>query len=112
MEESNNSLENVPNGKFKVKELVDYQEGGIVSRTIVDRESGTLTVFAFDKGQSLSEHSAPYDAFVHILDGTGLIIIDGREHELQEGETIVMPADIPHAVQAPEKFKMFLIMIR
>lgn len=112
MEENKTPLENVPNGKFKVKELVDYQGGGVVSRTLVDRESGTLTVFAFDKEQSLSEHSAPYDAFVQVLDGKGLIIIDGKEHELQEGETIVMPADIPHAVQAHEKFKMLLTMVR
>ena len=93
-------------------DMIQYADGSIVSKTIVDKKAGTLTLFAFDKGQKLSEHQAPFDATVQILDGTGQITIDGKPINVTAGEIIVMPANIPHAVNANEKFKMLLIMIR
>lgn len=95
-----------------LKEMVDYQEGSIVSRAVIDKEIGTVTLFAFDKGEGLSEHSTPYDAMVYLIDGLGEFVIGGVSHQLNEGEMIIMPANIPHAVKATEKFKMLLIMIR
>lgn len=92
--------------------LVEYQEGSVVSRTILDRQTGTITLFAFDKGQGLSEHTAPFDALVHILDGEAVITISGNDHQLKTGEAIIMPANDPHALQAEERFKMMLVMIR
>ena len=95
-----------------VSEMVKYQNGTVVSRTIIDRMTGTVTLFAFDKGQGLSEHTAPFDALVHILDGEAIITISGKDHQLKAGEGIIMPADEPHALKAEEKFKMMLVMIR
>lgn len=92
--------------------LIDYTEDSVVSKTILDKPSGSLTLFAFDKGQGLSEHSAPYDATVQVIDGTGAIIIDGKENNVSAGELIIMPANIRHSVQANQQFKMLLIMIR
>ncbi len=92
--------------------LVNYQDGSVVSRTIVEKPSGTLTVFAFDKGQSLSEHTAPFDAVVQVLDGKGQFTIAGESNDLTAGQMIIMPADVPHAVTANEPFKMLLTMIR
>ncbi|MBN2291592.1 MAG: cupin domain-containing protein [Pirellulales bacterium] len=92
--------------------LVDYQDGAIVSRTIVEKPSGTLTVFAFDKGQALSEHTAPFDAVVQVLDGKGRFMIAGEASDLSAGQMLIMPADVPHAVTAVEPFKMLLTMIR
>jgi quercetin dioxygenase-like cupin family protein len=92
--------------------LVQYQEGSIVSREILRKETGTVTFFAFDKGQGLSEHTAPFDALVHILDGKAAITISGKEHLVEAGELIIMPANNPHALLAQERFKMMLIMIR
>ncbi len=97
--------------KFTLKEMVDYQEGSIVSRAIIDKKTGTVTLFAFDKGQSLSEHTVPYDAMVHLIDGAGDFVIGGVSYQLSEGEMIIMPANIPHAVKATERFKMLLLMI-
>jgi hypothetical protein len=82
---------------FSYAELVDYQEGSIVSRTIIDKPVGTITVFAFDKGQNLSEHTAPYDALVEVIDGTGTITIEGKDYEVRAGQQIIMPAERPHA---------------
>lgn len=96
----------------KLIDLVNYQNGSIVSRTIIDEETGTITLFAFDEGQGLSEHTAPYDAFIFLLDGEAEIIISGNPFHLREGETIIMPANKPHALNAVKKFKMILIMIR
>lgn len=93
-------------------ELVDYADDSIVSKTILDKPAGTITLFAFDKGQKLSEHTAPYDAVIQVLDGRGTITIAGRPNELTAGRIIIMPGNVPHAVAAPEKFKMLLIMIR
>jgi len=97
---------------FSYAELVDYQEGSIVSRAIIDKPVGTITVFAFDKGQKLSEHTAPYDALVEVIDGNATITVEGKDYEVRTGQQIIMPADRPHAVEARENFKMVLVMIR
>jgi len=93
-------------------DLLDYQEGAVVSRTLIEKETGTVTLFAFDRGQGLSEHTAPFDAMVCILDGKAEITISGNPNILEQGDMIIMPANEPHAVKAVEKFKMMLIMIR
>jgi len=99
-------------GKARAIDLVDYQKGSVVSRTILEKETGTVTMFAFDQGQGLSEHTAPYDALVYILDGEADITISGRTHQLSVGEMIIMPANQPHALKAVKRFKMELTMIR
>jgi len=91
---------------------VDYQENSIVSRTIIDKETGTVTLFAFDRGQGLSEHTAPFDAMVYIVEGEVEVKISGKSYHLKEGNMIVMPANKPHALKALSKFKMLLVMIR
>lgn len=95
-----------------IVEMVEYQDGAVVSRTILDRPTGTVTLFAFDKGQGLSEHTAPFDALVHVLDGEAVVTISSHNHQLKSGEAIIMPADDPHALKAEERFKMMLVMIR
>jgi len=97
---------------LRLAESTSYQEGSIVSRQIISRKAGTVTLFAFDKGQELSEHTAPYDAMVYVLDGEAHIRIAGRPFLLQPGDMIIMPANQPHAVKAEKRFKMLLIMIR
>lgn len=97
---------------LKLVDLISYQEGSVVSRTIVDRKSGTVTLFAFDEGQGLSEHTAPYDALVELLDGEAEITISGKPVHLKEGEMVVMPANKPHSLKAIGRFKMLLTMIR
>jgi quercetin dioxygenase-like cupin family protein len=92
--------------------LVDYQEGSIVSRTVIERDTGTVTLFAFGAGQGLSEHTAPFDALVCVLDGAARVSIGGDENIVNAGEMIIMPADIPHALHADEQVKMMLVMIR
>ncbi len=96
----------------KVKDIIDYQDGSVVSRTIIKKPTGTVTFFAFDKGEGLSEHTAPFDAIVSILEGEADIIIEGKSFVLHEGEMIIMPAHKPHALKALERFKMLLIMIK
>ena len=93
-------------------DMVGYQEGAVVSRTLVDRKTGTVTLFAFAQGQGLSEHTAPFDALVQVLDGEVEISISGKMFHLKPGEIIVMPANEPHAVKAISRFKMMLTMIR
>jgi len=93
-------------------EAVNYSDGSVVSKTLLNKKTGTLTLFAFDAGQSLSEHTSPYDATVHILDGEATLMIGGEEVVARAGEMVIMPADIPHDVQAKQRFKMLLIMIR
>jgi quercetin dioxygenase-like cupin family protein len=95
-----------------MSELAQYQPGSVVSRTLIDKKIGTITLFAFDEGQGLSEHTAPYDAFVQIVDGVADITIDGQVHRVAAGQMIIMPADRPHALRAVERFKMLLVMIR
>ncbi len=97
---------------FPLAEMVAYQEGSIVSRQITQSEAGNVTLFAFDAGQELSEHTAPFDALVHILEGSAEIRISGRPYDLTAGEVIVMPANEPHALKAVKRFKMLLTMIR
>jgi quercetin dioxygenase-like cupin family protein len=92
--------------------LVDYADDAIVSRTLVETDGGTITVFAFDAGQGLSEHTAPHEAILQVLDGTAQLTIGGDEVTVREGEVTLMPADVPHSVRAPEQFKMLLCMIR
>ena len=89
-----------------------YAAGAVVSKMISRKESGNITLFAFDRDQGLSEHSAPYDAFVQIAEGNGRVIIDKETYDLGPGDFIVMPANVPHAVMAKERFKMMLVMIR
>ncbi len=91
--------------------LVDYQPGAVVSRMLVFKRSGTITLFAFDEGQGLSEHTAPYDAIATVLEGAARATVRGREFELAEGDLIIMPANVPHAVYATTRFKMELVMI-
>lgn len=98
--------------KINLKGSVEYSEGSVVSKTLIDKDAGTLTLFSFDAGQGLSTHSAPYDAAVEVLDGRVEITIGDDVHELTKGDFIVMPADVPHGLKAIEKFKMLLIMIR
>jgi quercetin dioxygenase-like cupin family protein len=93
-------------------ELVTYQTDAIVSRTVIDKDAGTVTLFAFDEGQRLSEHKAPYDAMVCVLDGHTEITISGEPMTVKTGEMVIMPANVPHAVKATAKFKMMLVMIR
>ena len=96
----------------KLFDLVGYQDGSVVSREIIKKETGTVTLFAFDEGQGLSEHTAPFDALVYLLDGEAEIVISGKPLRLKEGEIVIMPANQPHALKAIKKFKMILTMIR
>lgn len=98
--------------KFMFTGLVEYASSAVVSKTIIKKSTGTVTVFAFDKGEGLSEHTASFDALVQIIDGSAEIKIDGNPVLLHAGQSIVMPANIPHALFAIEKFKMVLIMIK
>ena len=92
--------------------LVEYGADSIVSKTILDKPAGSITLFAFDKGQKLSEHTSPYDAVVQVIDGSAQLTIGGEEVKAVAGQIIIMPANVPHAVTAKEKFKMLLTMIR
>ena len=96
----------------KIKEMVGYQKQSVVSRTVIDKPQGTVTLFAFDMGEGLSEHTAPYDALVYVYDGEALITISGKNYTVSAGETIIMPADDPHALRAVTAFKMMLVMVR
>lgn len=111
--ESNKNVLGACMGKSqKLNSLVEYSADSIVSKTLLDKPVGTITLFAFDKGQKLSEHTAPYDAVVQIVDGRGRLTIGGEAVKASAGEIIIMPANVPHAVAADEKFKMLLTMIR
>jgi quercetin dioxygenase-like cupin family protein len=96
----------------KLAELIAYSQDAVVSKTILDKPAGTITLFAFDKGQKLSEHTAPYDAVVQVLDGQALLTIGGKDVQVSAGQVIIMPTNVPHAVAAQERFKMLLTMIR
>lgn len=97
---------------MKLTDLVAYQEGSIVSQQIINKKTGTVTSFAFDKGQGLSEHTAPYDALVCIIDGEAQIKISGKNYRVRKGEMIIMPPNRPHGLKAVKKFKMLLVMIK
>ena len=101
-----------PAQKQKLVSVVSYQPDSIVSRTIIDRKAGTVTLFAFDGGQGLSEHTASYDALLHILEGEAQVTISGEAVDIREGEAVVLPAGKPHSVRATRPFKMLLTMIR
>lgn len=95
-----------------LSEMINYQEGSVVSREVIKKPTGTITAFAFAEGQGLSEHTTPFDALVYILDGEAEIIIGGKIFTPKTGEMIIMPANIPHALTARKKFKMLLVMIK
>ena len=97
---------------LKTADLIEYQDDSVVSREIIKKDTGTVTIFAFDKGEGLSEHTAPFDAMVQIIDGKAEITISGNKTVLEKGEMIIMPANEPHALKALEKYKMILTMIR
>jgi quercetin dioxygenase-like cupin family protein len=97
---------------LKVEDLVEYQEGAVVSREIIRKDTGTVTIFAFDKGEGLSEHTAPFDALVQVIDGKAEITISGNKNVLEKEDMIIMPASQPHSLRALERFKMILTMIR
>ena len=97
---------------IRLIDLADYQEGSVVSRTVINKKTGTVTFFAFDEGQGLSEHTTPFDALVYLLDGEAEIVISAKPLRLREGEMVIMPANQPHALKAVKKFKMILTMIR
>jgi quercetin dioxygenase-like cupin family protein len=96
----------------KLIDLVDYQDGAVVSREIINQKAGSVTLFAFDEGQGLSEHMAPFDAMVYLLDGEAEIAISGRPLQLKQGEMVIMPANQPHSLKAIKRFKMVLTMIK
>ena len=96
----------------KMMDLIAYQDGSVVSKEIIRKDTGTVTLFAFDKGQGLSEHTAPFDALVFVFDGKCEIAISGKPQALQAGDVIIMPANKPHSLKAVERFKMLLVMIK
>jgi quercetin dioxygenase-like cupin family protein len=98
---------------FSFSESVDYSEGGgIISKTVLKKQTGNISLFSFGKGEALSEHTAPFDAMIQVVDGKGEVIIGGKSYVLEKGQCIIMPANITHAVNALEKFKMVLTMIK
>jgi len=106
------NIEDLTSKAVDMAGLVEYQSGTIVSRTIIDKDVGTLTLFAFGKGQGLSEHTAPFDALVYILDGQAEVVISGKPLQVKKGEMVIMPANEPHALKAVSEFKMLLVMIK
>lgn len=109
MSDDTGNLKGVP---FQLEKHVDYASGSVVSKMLIKKEIGNITLFAFDAGQGLSEHTAPFDAVVYILDGKAEISIGGKPSAVNTGEMLIMPANVPHALQARERFKMLLVMIR
>ena len=107
-----NAAKSITAQAVKLSELVNYQDASVVSKEIIKGEKGTVTLFAFDKGQGLSEHTAPFDALVYNCDGKAEVIIEGKPHLLSAGDIIIMPANKPHALKAIERFKMLLVMVR
>lgn len=97
---------------LKLADLTSYQKSSIVSREVINKKTGTVTVFAFDKGEGLSEHTAPFDALVYMLDGEAKILISGKPHLVKKDEIILMPANKPHSLKAVKRFKMLLVMIK
>ena len=112
MKRENSNPESLVGRVVRLADLLAYQDGAIVSRTIVDRKAGTVTLFAFDTGQGLSEHTAPFDALVYLLDGEMEVVISGKTLRVEAGEMLIMPANEPHALRAVDKSKMILVMVR
>jgi quercetin dioxygenase-like cupin family protein len=110
--EKNESARNAEPDVLELGHLIEYQDGSVVSRAIIKKKTGTVTLFAFDKGEALSEHTAPFDALVHIIDGTAEVTIDKQPYSLSAGEAIVLPANRPHSLRATDRFRMMLTMIR
>jgi quercetin dioxygenase-like cupin family protein len=106
------SNEYLKSAVFSFSESIEYADGAIVSKTVLKKQTGNISLFAFDKGEALSEHTAPFDAMIQVVDGKGEITIGGKSFFLESGQSIIMPANIPHAVKAVEKFKMLLTMIK
>jgi quercetin dioxygenase-like cupin family protein len=104
--------ENLVGTVYALDKLIEYQKGSVVSRTLIDKPSGTVTLFAFDKGQGLSEHTAPFDALVEVIDGEVEISLSGKPSRVKQGEMLIMPANKPHALKAVTSFKMMLTMIK
>jgi quercetin dioxygenase-like cupin family protein len=104
--------DNISGQAINLIDMTSYQEGSIVSRTIIDKDSGTITLFAFGEGQALSEHTAPFDALVYLLDGEANVTVSGTSLKLKEGDMVIMPANQPHALRAIKKFKMMLVMMK
>ena len=105
-------LKEQSSGQIRLLEGVEYQEGGIVSRVLLKQPSGSVTAFAFEEGQELSEHTCPYEALIQVLEGEALVTIGGVAHVVKSSEVIPLPAGVPHAVRAPKRFKMLLTMLR
>jgi quercetin dioxygenase-like cupin family protein len=112
MKDNKQNAENVSGRQLMLADLIGFQEGSVVSRTIIDKDAGTVTLFAFDEGQGLSEHTAPFDALVYSLEGEVEVTISGEKFPLKKGEMIIMPANKPHALKATKRFKMLLTMIK
>jgi len=106
------NIKNIKAKTLKLANLTSYQKSSIVSREIINKKTGTVTIFAFDKGEGLSKHTAPFDALVYILDGEAKIFISGKPHLVKRDEIIIMPANKPHSLKAIRKFKMLLVMIK
>jgi quercetin dioxygenase-like cupin family protein len=104
--------EKTPTNAVDLNSLIEYQKASVVSRTLIDKKAGTVTLFAFDEGQGLSEHTAPYDALVQITDGEADVTISGKKHHVRSGQIIIMPANRTHALKATTRFKMLLTMIK
>jgi len=105
-------MDSIVASAHKLQGLIDFQADSVVSKTIIDTKEGTITLFAFDKGQGLSEHTSPYNAFVYSIEGSVEITIDGKPHTVSGGEVVIMPANKPHSLHALERFKMLLVLIR
>ncbi len=112
MQNTDVSVESYLRGGLSLESLVSYQEGSVVSRAVINRPAGSVTLFAFDRDQSLSEHTAPFDALVLVLDGSAEITVSGALYTVKKGEMIIMPAGKPHSLRGIEKFKMMLVMIK
>jgi len=110
--ENSNSSVGLPANVHNLKNLIAYNDGSVVSRSLIKKESGNITLFAFDKGENLSEHTSPYDAMVYLCDGEAEIKISGNIFNVKDGDMIIMPANEPHALKAVSRFKMLLIMIK
>lgn len=105
-------MNDITQGAYTLRDGIAYQAGSVVSKILSKRRTGSITLFAFDKGQELSEHSAPFDAYVQVVEGQGEFIVGGAPHSLAAGQALIMPANIPHAVKAVKRFKMLLVMIK
>jgi quercetin dioxygenase-like cupin family protein len=97
---------------LNLEKMIEYSSGGVISKQVLKNQAGNITLFSFDQGQGLTEHTAPFDALVYILDGEAEIIIGGNSNRVRKGESIIMPANVTHALQAVERFKMLLTMIK